>query len=161
MGQLVAVDKAEEHYETAIEILPVSLDAHIGRATAQATRREFRTALEGLDDVLERWPGEPKALNLKGFIYQNLGDDRRAQEAYEAAIASDPSFAEGYNNLGRIYAEQGDLDAAIEMYETALSLNPAYATALQNLAVIYRHGLEDEETAARYEEQARELGRLQ
>jgi tetratricopeptide (TPR) repeat protein len=105
----------------------------------------------------------PKLVGFQdeGFIYQNLGDDQRAVDAYEAAIASDPQFAEGYNNLGRMYAEQGHLEIAIEMYEKALELNPAYATALQNLAVIYRHGLEDEETALQYEEQARKLRRLQ
>ena len=101
------------------------------------------------------------ALNLKGFIYQSLGHPDEAIEAYRGSVQSDPTFAHGYNNLGQLYVEQGDIETAIEMYKTAIEHDPSLAAAYWNLSIVYRHGLEDEEQAAFYEEKAVQLKRLQ
>jgi len=150
-------DLALEHYEKAVEILPTYLDARTGIAVAYTARREYASALTTLDETLKSWPNDAKTLNAKAYIHETLGDWKLAKEAYSLAVEKDPKFADGYNNLGRLYVQEGDLETAIEMYEKAIERNPAMVTAMKNLATVYREGLGDEERAAYYEEQARQL----
>ena len=56
-------------------------------------------------------------------------------DAYQSAIALDPSLAGPYVNLGRLLHEQGDIDAAEELYRKALSNCAPDATAAFNLGV--------------------------
>ena len=159
--QQIRTEEALELYRKAANILPRFQNAHVGIVAALTSLKRYPEALEAADRVLQLWPEDPSALNLKGIIHQTLGDDREAIAAYERAVKSDPSFAQGYNNLGRLYVDQGDIDTAIEMYETAVAHDPSLADAFWNLAAIYRHDLEDEEKAAIYEEKARYLKRIQ
>jgi Tfp pilus assembly protein PilF len=153
----VRTDLALEHYREAVRILPTYRDAHVGVATSLMAKRHWLPAKDEVEKIVERWPDDPMVLNLNGYLLETLGDDDGALAMFQQAVEVDPGFAEGYNNMGRILVERGEINAAIEVYEKALSINPEMTTALLNLAVIYRHALEDETTAAYYEQQAEKL----
>jgi tetratricopeptide (TPR) repeat protein len=62
-------------------------------------------------------------------------DPERAQEAYENAIAHDPSHVDAHLNLGRLLHEAGEAAAAERHYRLASELAPDNATAAFNLGV--------------------------
>lgn len=58
-----------------------------------------------------------------------------AKDAYERAIALDPTHADAHVNLGRILHEQGDAVAAEKHYRAAAEADPQHDTAVFNLGV--------------------------
>lgn len=148
---------ALEQYSAAARLVPGYVDARVGVAVAQSAQGDYGKALRTLDEVLQRWPTAPRALNLKGFIHQTFGENDAAIAAYRAAVESDPGFADGYNNLARLYVERGDTDTAVRLYEQALARDPGLVVAWKNLAAVYRHAYHDEERALRCEREAARL----
>jgi tetratricopeptide (TPR) repeat protein len=150
-------DLAAQHYDRAVAILPVYTDAWVGKAVALTAQMRVREAMEAVDALLERQPAEPKALNLKGYLHQTLGETDQAFAAYQRAVDVQPGFAEGYNNLARLYVERGEIEKAVEMYHAALERDPSLVASWMNLAVIYREAYRDTAKAEAYEHQARRL----
>ena len=62
-----------------------------------------------------------------------LGDFAQAAEAYRAALARDPKFADAANGLGVALKQQGNIAAAIESFRQAIRLKPALPEAHSNL----------------------------
>jgi tetratricopeptide (TPR) repeat protein len=59
-----------------------------------------------------------------------------AIEAYEAAIAADPEFADAYCNLGSVYFNQGRRTPARDRFERALEIDPEHLESNLNLATL-------------------------
>jgi tetratricopeptide (TPR) repeat protein len=57
-----------------------------------------------------------------------------AIEAYQRAIAADPTFADAHCNLGTVHYNQGRRDEARACYQSALELDPHHVEASFNLA---------------------------
>jgi tetratricopeptide (TPR) repeat protein len=64
-----------------------------------------------------------------------LSDPAQARDAYERAIALDPSFADAHVNLGRLLHELGSAETAQRHYAAALEADPSHETAAFNLGV--------------------------
>jgi tetratricopeptide (TPR) repeat protein/serine phosphatase RsbU (regulator of sigma subunit) len=92
---------------------------------------------------------EGDALNNLGYIYQNLGDIKKALEYNKQSlillieIDDKPGIAQSYNNIGTIYNEQGDVSNALEYFHKSLKIHEetkdeiGIATSLNNLGSIY------------------------
>ncbi len=63
-------------------------------------------------------------------------DPRKAQEAYERAVAVDPAHLAAWTNWGRLAHEQGQLKKAENIYRKALSHVQADSVLLFNLGVV-------------------------
>jgi len=56
---------------------------------------------------------------------------------FQAALRSEPNFAEAHNNLGRALSQMpGRLPDAVAEYQAALQINPDYAQARANLEAV-------------------------
>jgi len=64
-----------------------------------------------------------------------LTDPAEAREAYEKAVALDPSHVDAHVNLGRLLHEDGAPAAAEKHYRAALTADPAHPVASFNLGV--------------------------
>ena len=93
---------------------------------------------EGLWDEAERWadaylrryPGDMKALFLKGAMHQAAGQIAAATKAFEAILGSQPANAEANVELARLAVASGDFDAARGRYQAILSASPDNLPAL-------------------------------
>jgi tetratricopeptide (TPR) repeat protein len=106
------VDAAIRAYRHAIEADPAFVDAHVNlgrclhdRGDVALAERVYRAAAAFSNDAVLLY-------NLAVLLdEQHRG--REALEAYEAAIASDPGFADAHYNLGLLYESLGRAQDAI------------------------------------------------
>lgn len=115
--------------------------------------------LMALAAVVQNWPLGADATS-RATTYYNLGvnlfeagDDDRAADYLERALALVPDFADGHHSLGKVLAARGDDAGALRHYERAVALDPNHAEAHFNLGytLMSRGRLEE---AARHLERA-------
>lgn len=61
-----------------------------------------------------------------GNLYSRQDKLADAVAHYEAALRSEPNYAEAHNNLGAVLLRQGRFDEALARYTTAVTLKPEY-----------------------------------
>jgi tetratricopeptide (TPR) repeat protein len=67
------------------------------------------------------------------------GRNEEAIDAFQAAVAVDPSYWPAYKNLGTALQKAGRSEAAVEAFENALRLNPKAIDIYNDLANVYAH----------------------
>lgn len=72
------------------------------------------------------------ALFQKANDLANRSQWAEAREAFEAALAQQPTHAEGHNQLGFVYAQLGDGGKALRHFHQAFTLKPSLHEAFQN-----------------------------
>ncbi len=65
-----------------------------------------------------------KALNLKGLLAMESGDQEQAETFFKKAITADPCFADPYVNLGVMRWQNGDIAEALDLIEKGFILSP-------------------------------------
>ena len=66
-------------------------------------------------------PKEPKIWNALGITYMEVGEYKKAEEAFKRALESDPSFTEARMNLGVLYRKMKNYREAVRYLEEAVS----------------------------------------
>jgi tetratricopeptide (TPR) repeat protein len=83
-------DLAIKLLDAVVTIKPAYVEAWNRRATLYYIKHEYGRALADIREVLAREPRHFGALAGLGLILQDIGDDKHALEAYQAALAIDP-----------------------------------------------------------------------
>jgi tetratricopeptide (TPR) repeat protein len=84
------LDVALQLLDALIKIRPDYVEAWNRRATVYFMKNEYGKSLADIREVLKREPRHFGALSGLGMILQELGEDRRALEAYRRALAVYP-----------------------------------------------------------------------
>jgi len=84
----------------------------------------YDVALADLQRARRLAPGDVPTLNALGLCLANLQRPAEAIEAFDSAIAVDPTFAPAHFNRGWVSEEVGELDQARSSFQTAVRLNP-------------------------------------
>lgn len=82
---------------------------------------------------------DPAHLNRIGMAALGSGDAARAIQAFEAAVAADPTAAILWYNLANAHALAGQEDAQLKALETALDRDPYMAHALLARGRLHEH----------------------
>ena len=100
----------------------------------------FSEELNALSKALSIAPNNPGILVKIGRCQRQLGEQRKAIQAYEKAIECDPSFGVAYTNLGTIYVVNQRWTEAKKAYDFGLPLidknTDDYWQAYANYAVV-------------------------
>jgi tetratricopeptide (TPR) repeat protein len=83
-------DLAVKLLTAIIDIRPDYIEAWNRRATVLYQKKEFSGALADIREVLAREPRHFGALSGLGMILQEVGDDKRALDAFRRALAVHP-----------------------------------------------------------------------
>ncbi|UCF87110.1 MAG: tetratricopeptide repeat protein [Nitrospiraceae bacterium] len=138
------MNKALEHYRTAVKLKPRYPKAHNNLGIAYQARGFIDRAIEHYKIAVNLKPDYPNALYNLGNAYNLKGLYDMAIENYKAALELNPSNYRAQNNLGVAYKSQGHLSEAIEHYRAAIEIKPNYSEAYTNLGNAYRsQGLTD------------------
>jgi tetratricopeptide (TPR) repeat protein len=94
-----------------------------------------------------------ESLNVTGWRLQHrFGRPQEALDAFNRAIAADPTFSWPYHNIGRLYLDAGDLEHARLWLARALEVNPDHWRAQFSFGVAAQR-------AQRYDEALAAFGR--
>ncbi len=87
---------------------------------------------------------DPEIWNTVGMAYVNRGEQQKAVEAFEEAIALDGDYPVAYNNLGNVYffdfrktKNPRAYQNALNSYKKAIELDPEYGIAYNGLGGAY------------------------
>jgi len=111
-------EQAQEHFERALEVAPLQPFGYYFLGRLAFARGEHKTALVFLrkaDALLVRgdqaWRGE--AARLRGAVYEDMQDYRRAQAAYRQSLQLTPTNLRAASALARLASEELDSSAAV------------------------------------------------
>ena len=118
--------QAREAYEKVLEIDPTHVDALINLGRLLQEGGELEAAVVHYRRALQEAGGAapPAAFNL-GLALEDLGRERAAIDAYSAALAADPGFADAHYNLARLYEQTGDRVSALRHLKSYRALTGA------------------------------------
>jgi tetratricopeptide (TPR) repeat protein len=84
------IDVALKLLDSVVKLRPDYVEAWNRRATLHYLKSDYRHSLEDIQQVLIREPRHFGALAGLGMIMQDIGDDKRALEAFRKALAVNP-----------------------------------------------------------------------
>ncbi|MEO6069553.1 MAG: tetratricopeptide repeat protein [Chitinophagaceae bacterium] len=101
-------NKAIAFIEKALKILPQSVALQVSLARGYQQNGAFEKAIAACDSVLQTYPGQIDALQLKADLLKELGKDEEAMATLEKAYEVAPFDAAVTQNLAFEYAEAGN-----------------------------------------------------
>ncbi len=81
---------------------------------ADASKEKFAKALKRFGEAVRIHEPYAEAWNMIGYCARNLGDLKRAFDAYDRSLAIDPDYDEAHEYLGEAYVMVGNLEKARE-----------------------------------------------
>lgn len=115
--------QARKAYEKALELDPHQPDALVNLGRLLYEQGMTEAAVVHYRRALESTSGDhaTAAFNL-GIALEDLDRTRAALDAYRAALAADPAFADAHYNLSRLYERLGDRMSALRHLKSYRSL---------------------------------------
>jgi len=101
-------------------------------AAGYYSRGQFETALDEVKLALAVKPNLPEAYNLRGLIYQSLGDDRLAEESYKYALQLRPRDPDIMHNYGWFLCQRQRIPEALVQFQQAIA-TPRYGGLSRSL----------------------------
>ena len=131
--KLIETYLAEGKYRAAADLLAAKLESDPDTAIDDFTR-PISLYLEKIGDGgtawslasigLERFPDEPLAYNLAGWVSLSNNYLVEAYNQLKIAISLDENLAWPYFNFGKYFEKMGDRDAALGAYGKAFEIDP-------------------------------------
>jgi type IV pilus assembly protein PilF len=100
---------------------------HAELAAGYYERGRMDIALEELGEASKLDPSEPRIYNLYGLVYAMLGEDAKAEQNFQRALAMAPQNPDFHHNWGWYLCSNGRPREAIPEFEYALR-DPLYKT---------------------------------
>jgi tetratricopeptide (TPR) repeat protein len=148
-------DSAIIYLNKAVALKPDLIPAWVNLGMSYREKGEYNKAIECYDTILQKRPGEIRAIFALANIYNDMGDFNRAVQMNEEVIQKFPELDMPYINLGNYYIQRGDTAAAVKNWEIAVSKRPTYEGAMQLNYLYKMHG--DQQKADFYLQMAQQL----
>jgi tetratricopeptide (TPR) repeat protein len=121
---------------------------HKGRQQDMAN--VYGMAIKALSQAIELDRNNLRALDLRRYVYGQLGQLDKAIADLTKAIELDPKLASGWNNRGWAYGNLGQWENALADCTKAIELDPKLVTAWNNRGWIYGNLGQAEKAIADY-----------
>ncbi len=106
------------------------------QAISSALRaKAFSRALELVTTALKTRPGDIRLLSLEAITFLNLGDDSKALDAFNRALAIAPGYLAALQGAAQIEYKRGT-DRAVTLLDRILAVQPQEQTAHAMLAAL-------------------------
>ncbi len=110
--------------DEALIRLPGHMDLLLARSAVQRRTGDADGAIASAQMAVAFHSNTARVHHALGLAHAAARDTVAAREAFAAAVAHDPDFADGWINLGVVAKECGDLGAADDSFQKALALHP-------------------------------------
>ena len=137
-AEQVTVDEIEK-FDSAYEYIPIPTDStdYRGIAIVYLAKEEYQLAVNKINEELNVNPSNPKALNLRGYSYNELGKYSLALKDLNKAIAIESDNPVYHYNRGISYHKLGQYELSIEDYSKTIALEVDNDKAYYNRAISY------------------------
>ena len=123
----------EAQIQAALARNPGDIDAHLALARLYISRRDMMSAWNETKQVLERAPGNPRALAYQGLVRLAMGQRDVALDLVKKALANDPNLIDGYVYRALVYVRMGRMQDAEASIAEASKRFPERAASLRRL----------------------------
>ena len=96
------LNRARAFLDQAADILPSYAEIYDRRAILAMNANDATSAIEDIERTLTREPRHFGALAALGMIYETMGKERAALEAYQDALAIDPTLEPARQGVKRL-----------------------------------------------------------
>jgi tetratricopeptide (TPR) repeat protein len=127
----------------------VKQEYYFSRGEMHRKLGHYDIALQYLDSILAIDPNSADALNIKGIVYAQKGDNAQGAELVKKAISIDPDKEWFYTALGGIYMNMNEWQQALDAFLKAYKMDNTSYVLLYNLGATYSN-LEDYKNAVYY-----------
>jgi Flp pilus assembly protein TadD len=139
----LAFPERVEAGERAVSWWPLEPEYHRGLANLLATRGDYGPAVAQLAAAQRLSPNDPQLWAAMGHVYarwagEEPAQSRRAQAAYEQALALAPNTASNHTALGAVLVRRGQLELGAAQTERAVQLDATDVMAYRQLAAVYQ-----------------------
>jgi tetratricopeptide (TPR) repeat protein len=128
---------SESLFRDVMEKYPDNYFGYYFTAFSLYEEGRYTEALPLFDRSISFYPKDFAALNNRGVIKVNTGDQKGALEDFSKAIEYNPGYAEAYNNRGSLNADLQKFPESFADYSRAISIRPAYVEAYVNRGLVY------------------------
>ena len=94
--------RAERFLDSAAGILPTYAEIYDRRAVLRLHANDAPGAIKDIEATLAREPRHFGALAALGMVYENMGQDRAALQAYQDALAIHPYLEDAKQGVKRL-----------------------------------------------------------
>lgn len=129
--------KAKDSYAKALKGDSSNEDALYGYALSTYYLDDVKTSKETLEKILEDHPQNPEANALRGKLYAENNEYKKAIESIENAIEYGGPNYDYYLDLGLYYKKRNMNTKAIEQWKKAVAMDDSYFLAYAYLAGVY------------------------
>jgi tetratricopeptide (TPR) repeat protein len=128
-------------WQDVVRKSPRKARGHSNLGASFADQEQWTEALGEYQIALTLHPNQETFTAIQtnlGNAYTSLGRLDAAQQAYTAAISSEPAHATAHNGLGNVYRLQGRAEPAFNEFQQALRLDPDSASTHNNLGLLFQ-----------------------
>jgi cytochrome c-type biogenesis protein CcmH len=119
--------------QARIQQNPADVDARLDLARAHLMRQDMIAVFHETQAVLEKDPGNARALAYQALVRLAMGQGDQAEEMLGQALRKDPNLLEGYLHLMFVYTRLGKPKQAEETMNHASERFPDRAASLRRL----------------------------
>jgi tetratricopeptide (TPR) repeat protein len=131
----------EQGLRAALQRNPDDIDARIGLAQVLLGRQDMMGVWTETQYVLERQPGEPRALAYQALVRVAMGQAELAEGMLKEALKTRPDLLEGWVHLALVYKRLGRDADAEKVMATALQRFPQQRASLTSVFDQIRRGV--------------------
>ena len=139
-GPAAPAGAEEKQIRAAIALNPNDLDAHLELARVLLGRQDMMGVWNETKLVLERSPGNPRALSYQALVRLAMGQSDKALEMLKESLAKEPNLVDSYVHLALVYVRLGRVKEAQGAIAEASRRFPDQAAGLQKLLADLQRG---------------------
>jgi peptidyl-prolyl cis-trans isomerase SurA len=135
--EAIPTDKKRERHQAQLRLARAYLEQAAVVDPEQNLKQAETTLQELLGDLSETDRLRADVLTLLGDLYERRGEYKKAQDAYQSALAITPRTAVEVK-LGQAYLADGDLERAKDTFESVANRDVYSTEARKGLGDVYR-----------------------
>jgi tetratricopeptide (TPR) repeat protein len=126
--------RAEQLFARCVELAPDFIGARFRYATVLMTQNKPTEAIDQIDEILKREPGDPYHRNLKAASLIRMSAFEEAAAEYETMLEAHPNQPGAWLAYGHALKAIGRRDDAVAAYKKTMSLVPGLGESYWGLA---------------------------
>ena len=132
-GAAQADDAEVAQARAAVERNPDDVDARLELVRLHLIRQDMMAVFKETQTVLQRSPGNPRALSYQALVRLAMGQAQQAEDMLKQAMQKDPKLLDPYIHLMLVYVRSGRAAEAEKVLADASKRFPDRAGTLQGL----------------------------